>query len=209
MLSVINLSTGIFWTELSCWYRRYSSKATSSLQKSDGRYHDLVERCKISISQMTFGFFLLHIFCVCSIINNNSTGIHYKYMNNTAVYYKKQELLTSLELLDSLPFFCFLLVVSVLSIFFSFFELCFALVLFVFVLCRVCPRLPVFLDCSFLIASVSGLFILGCQCFWIVHSWLLFRFSLTLIHFNRFVVRDLYILFSEVRVNKLIKSGNY
>jgi hypothetical protein len=105
MLSVINLCTGIFWTELSCWYRRYSNKATSSLQKSDGRYHDLVERYKISISQMTFGFFLLHIFCVCSIINDNSTGIDYTYMNNTTVYYKRQELLTSPELLDSLLFF--------------------------------------------------------------------------------------------------------
>jgi hypothetical protein len=45
--------------------------------------------------------------------------------------------------------------------------------------------LPVSLDCPFLVApsvaSVSGLSIPGCQCLWIVHSWLPLRFYLSFI----------------------------
>lgn len=145
MLSVINLCIGTFWTELSCWYRCYSNKAMSSLQKSFGRYHDLDESYEISIFQMTLGFFLLHRFC----------------------FYTS-----------------FFLVGSVLSMFLSPFLCC---VLFVILL----------LCCLSLYYFVC---VQGCQCIWIVHTWLPFRFSLRLIHFNGFVVRDIYILFSEVRL---------
>ena len=43
----------------------------------------------------------------------------------------------------------------------------------IFVLCFVCPVLPVSLGCSFLIAHSSfGLCVQCCQCLWVVHSWL-------------------------------------
>ena len=69
-------------------------------------------------------------------------------------------------------------------------------VLFVVVLCHVCPMLLMSLDCSFLIGppvfSNVYLFCLSlfcvmcaqcCWCLWIVHSWLALRFSLTFICF--------------------------
>ena len=60
-------------------------------------------------------------------------------------------------------------------------------VLFVFVLCLVCPVLPVFLDCQFLIApSVFSNVYSCCQVLLIVHSWLPLRFSLTFTHVARF-----------------------
>jgi hypothetical protein len=56
-------------------------------------------------------------------------------------------------------------------------------VLFVSVLCLVCPVLPVFLDCQFLIApSVFSNVYSCCQVLLIVHSWLPLRFSLTFTH---------------------------
>ena len=59
--------------------------------------------------------------------------------------------------------------------------------LFVFVLCLVCRGLPMSLDCSFLVAPRFSLTFIclssscvlcaeGCQCLWIVHSWLLLGF---------------------------------
>ena len=59
--------------------------------------------------------------------------------------------------------------------------------LLVLVLCLVCRWLPVSLDCSFLVAprfsltficlsSSCVLYTEGCQCLWIVHSWLLLGF---------------------------------
>jgi hypothetical protein len=59
--------------------------------------------------------------------------------------------------------------------------------LFVFVMCHVCRGLPVSLDCSFLVAPRFSLTFIclssscvlcaeGCQCLWIVHSWLLLGF---------------------------------
>ena len=53
----------------------------------------------------------------------------------------------------------------------------FSFLLRLFVLCLVCPMLPVSLDCPFF-TSPS---VFSCQCLWIVHSWLPLQFSLTFI----------------------------
>jgi hypothetical protein len=90
-----------------------------------------------------------------------------------------------------LPFTKYLNLVGLVLLIFLVFCVVF-LCLFVFVPCLVYPMLRVFLDCPFLscvpnVTSVSGLSILvlctQCyQCFWIVHSWLALRFTLTFIY---------------------------
>ena len=113
-----------------------------------------------------------------------------------------------LPLLFSLTFICFVCfrpvscvpnVASFSGMFILDCPFCFLwrlFVLFAFVLCLVYPMLPVFLECSFLIApsvfSDVYLFCLlsscvlctqCCQFFWNVHSWLPLLFSLTFICF--------------------------
>ena len=93
-------------------------------------------------------------------------------------------------------------------------KFCF-LYLFAFVLCLVCPILPMSLDCSFLIApsvfSNVYLFCLSsscvlcaqyCQCLWNVHSWLPLQFSLKFIEFILicenilfYVIKDIWVKF--------------
>ena len=84
--------------------------------------------------------------------------------------YRKQEILTLREYLASPP------VYGRIRVAHNFSLLCCVFVLFVFVLCIVCPMLPVSLDCPFLIApSVFSnvylscvLCVQCCQCLWIV-----------------------------------------
>ena len=91
----------------------------------------------------------------------------------------------------------------------------FCSVLFVFVLCLVCPMLPVSLDCLRPVscvpnvASVSGLSsscvlcAQCCQCLWIVNPWLLLPFSLTFIYHGRLItskVKSRYLHRSFLRI---------
>jgi hypothetical protein len=158
VIVVLVPSTVIVCTEFSYWSKSYFKQdylapmLKLSVQICYGCHHILFDRYEISISQMPMGLLLLsHVFF--------SFLYHRQYFYWTWLYiwatrwvsYKKQELLPHREHLE------FVLVVSVLVIVFVF---CVAL-------CFVCLRL------------VSCLH--NVQSFWIAHSWLPLRFSLTFI----------------------------
>ena len=85
------------------------------------------------------------------------------------VFYMKLELLIFRELIGSTEGFCGVRVAHLFSFICVFSVFCAQYCLYLWI---VHSALPVALDCSFLVACISGLFILRCLYLWIVHSWL-------------------------------------
>jgi hypothetical protein len=98
-------STMTFWTGLICWRKSCTNKATL-LQDLIHRYKNyrVVIRIMLTITKCAYLkrqwiFYFLHRFFLSSIIDKTFIGLNYIYiyMSNTAVSYKKQELLTLCE----------------------------------------------------------------------------------------------------------------